>query len=321
MIDRYNRQINYLRVSVTDRCNLRCIYCMPKSTKKFLPQKEILSYEEILRIISLATKIGINKIRITGGEPLIRKDVVGFIEKASKIREIKDIGLTTNGVLLRKYAKDLKSAGLKRLNISLDSLNRDKYETITGVDALKEVLEGIKEAERLGFDPIKINIVVMKGINDDEIVDFVKWSKKVPYQIRFIEFMPIGENSKWSRDLFMSREEIKKKIERISKLTSVKVDKSGPAEYFTVENSKGLIGFISPLTTHICQRCNRLRLTADGKLRPCLFSDREIDLKSLIRAGANDSLIREMLVNAVYLKPSGISQNAHPLKAMSMIGG
>lgn len=322
MIDRYNRQINYLRVSVTDRCNLRCIYCMPDGIKKLLPHKEILSYEEILRVVKIATEIGINKVRITGGEPLIRKNIVDFLERLSNIEKIKDIGITTNGVFLKKYVKDLKSAGLKRLNISLDSLKKDKFKVITGVDALEKVLEGIEEAEKLGFEPIKINVVVMKGINDDEVIDFVKWSKEVSYQIRFIEFMPIGENSRWSKNLFISRKEIKEKIEStVGSLTPVKVDRSGPAEYFSVEGAKGLIGFISPITTHICARCNRLRLTADGRLRPCLFSDREIDLKSLIRAGADDDLIREVLFKAVYLKPSGLSENSHPVRPMSKIGG
>jgi len=321
MKDSFNRNIDYLRISVTDRCNLRCIYCMPAEGIKLLPHNEILSYEEILKIIKIATTIGISKIRITGGEPLLRKDVVSFIEKTVRIEQIKDIGMTTNGVLLKKYAKDLYQAGLKRINVSLDSLEEDKFKKITRFGFLKDVLEGIESAYRVGLNPIKINVVVMRGINDDEIEKFARLSLQVPYQIRFIEFMPIGHNY-WGEELFISTKEIKQKIQyNVGTLTPVQVKKSGPAEYFMLEGAKGLLGFISPLTTHICSMCNRIRLTADGKLRPCLFSDKEIDLKKILRSGASQEEIKQILIKAIQLKPQGISIESKPLRPMSTIGG
>lgn len=321
MKDSFNRKIDYLRISVTDRCNLRCIYCMPEEgIKNLLPHDEILSYEEILQIIKVATTIGISKIRITGGEPLLRKNIESFIERVSRVDGIKDIGITTNGVLLKKYAKVLHEAGLKRVNVSLDSLDQNKFRTITRLGSLKEVLEGIEEAQRVGLNPVKINVVVMRGINDDEIEKFAMWSMEVPYQIRFIEFMPIGHNN-WKKELFISTEEIKNKIEStVGSLIPVQIKKSGPAEYFMLEGAKGLIGFISPLSTHICVRCNRLRLTPEGKLRLCLFSDKEIDLKGALRGGASEDEIRQILIKAVQLKPQRASQ-PKPLRPMSAIGG
>lgn len=321
MKDSFNRKIDYLRISVTDRCNLRCIYCMPEEgIKNLLPHDEILSYEEILQIIKVATTIGISKIRITGGEPLLRKNIESFIERVSRVDGIKDIGITTNGVLLKKYAKVLHEAGLKRVNVSLDSLDQNKFRIITRLGSLKEVLEGIEEAQRVGLNPVKINVVVMRGINDDEIEKFAMWSMEVPYQIRFIEFMPIGHNN-WKKELFISTEEIKNKIEStVGSLMPVQIKKSGPAEYFMLEGAKGLIGFISPLSTHICVRCNRLRLTPEGKLRLCLFSDKEIDLKGALRGGASEDEIRQILIKAVQLKPQRASQ-PKPLRPMSAIGG
>lgn len=322
MKDRYNRNIDYLRVSVIDRCNLRCIYCMPEEgIKNLLPHHEILTYEEILRIISVAVDLGIFRIRITGGEPLIRKDIVSFIERLSHIEGIKDIGMTTNGVLLKRYAGALYQAGLKRVNISLDSLTEDKFRAITRLGSLKDVLEGIEEARRVGLNPVKINVVVIKGVNDDEIEKFALWSKEVPYQIRFIEFMPVGSNA-WRKEFFISSDDIKNKIEsRVGKLIPVQLKKSGPAEYFMLEGAKGVLGFISPMTTHICIKCNRLRLTSDGKIRLCLFSDKEIDIKKYLRSGATDEKLREVLIEAINLKPEGMSKHTKPLRAMSTIGG
>ncbi|GAB6183325.1 GTP 3',8-cyclase MoaA [Thermodesulfovibrio hydrogeniphilus] len=322
MKDSYKRAINYLRISVIDRCNLRCIYCMPEEgIQNLLPHNEILSYEEILRIVRIAVDLEISKIRITGGEPLLRKDIVDFIARLSKIEGIKDIGMTTNAILLKKFARQLHEAGLKRVNISLDSLDEEKFKRITRIGNIKDVLEGIEEAQKVGLEPIKINVVVMKGINDDELERFVNWSMEVPYQIRFIEFMPVGPNS-WKKELFISTEEMRKIIEnKFGKLVPVMIKKSGPAEYFTLEGNKALIGFISPLSNHICSRCNRLRLTAEGKLRPCLFSDREVNLKSLLRSGASDDEIREIIIQTILSKPQGISENTKPQRAMSTIGG
>jgi cyclic pyranopterin phosphate synthase len=322
MKDGYNREIDYLRISVIDRCNLRCIYCMPEEgISNLLPHDEILTYEEILKIVEIAVDLGIKKVRITGGEPLLRKDIITFIEKLSKLEGLKDIGMTTNGVLLKKFARQLREGGLKRVNVSLDSLNPDKFKTITRLGSLSDVLEGIEEAKKVGLNPVKINMVVMRGINDDEIETFALWSREVDYQIRFIEFMPVGQNS-WSREFFISKNEIKERIEKkIGKLIPVNMKKSGPAEYFMLEKSEGILGFISPMTSHICVRCNRLRLTADGKLRPCLFSDAEIDLKRIIRGGASDRQIRDAIVDTINLKPQGMLRESKPLRPMSTIGG
>jgi cyclic pyranopterin phosphate synthase len=205
--------------------------------------------------------------------------------------------------------------------VSLDSLEEDKFKKITRFGFLKDVLEGIESAYRVGLNPIKINVVVMRGINDDEIEKFARLSLQVPYQIRFIEFMPIGHNY-WGEELFISTKEIKQKIQyNVGTLTPVQVKKSGPAEYFMLEGAKGLLGFISPLTTHICSMCNRIRLTADGKLRPCLFSDKEIDLKKILRSGASQEEIKQILIKAIQLKPQGISIESKPLRPMSTIGG
>ncbi|MCX7988958.1 MAG: GTP 3',8-cyclase MoaA [Thermodesulfovibrio sp.] len=322
MKDNFNRNIDYLRISIIDRCNLRCIYCMPEEgISNLLPHHEILSYEEILKIVEIGVDLGITKIRITGGEPLLRKGIVSFIERLAKIEGIQDIGMTTNGVLLKKFAKDLYKAGLKRVNVSLDSLNQDKFRTITRVGSIGEVLDGIEEANKVGLKPVKVNVVVMKGINDDEIEKFALWSKEVEYQIRFIEFMPIGQNA-WKKELFMPKDEIKEKIEnKIGKLIPFQMKKSGPAEYFMLEGAKGIVGFISPITTHICVRCNRLRLTAEGKLRPCLFSDRELDLKRILRSGASTEEIKETIIRTIHLKPQGMSEQSQPLRPMSTIGG
>ncbi len=320
MKDNYNRNIDYLRISVIDRCNLRCIYCMPaEGISNLLPHSEILTYEEILKIVQIGVDLGIRKIRITGGEPLLRRGIVNFIENLSKIEEIRDIGLTTNGVLLKNFAKDLYKAGLKRVNVSLDSLSEDKFRYITRIGNLRDVIKGIEEAYSLGLKPVKINVVVMKGINDDEILNFALWSKEVEYQIRFIEFMPIGPNS-WRKELFISKDEIKTIIEKeFGKLLPLTMKKSGPAEYFMLEGAKGLLGFISPMTSHICVRCNRLRLTAEGKLRPCLFSDKEVDLKQILRSGASEEVLREKIINTILQKPQGMAER--PQRPMSTIGG
>lgn len=322
MRDNFNRKIDYLRISITDRCNLRCIYCMPKEgLKSLLPHSEILTYEEILRVVEVGVSLGISKVRITGGEPLLRKNIISFIERLSKIEGIDDIGMTTNGVLLKGFAKALYEAGLKRVNVSLDSLDERNFRAITRVGSLRDVLSGIDEAHKVGLNPVKINVVVMRGINDHEIERFVRWSINVPFQVRFIEFMPIGVNS-WREELFVSTAEIKERVEKsVGKLTPVGVKKSGPAEYYEIQGASGIIGFISPLTNHICTRCNRLRLTADGKLRPCLFSDREVDLKAILRNNSSKEDLQNTIIRAIALKPKGICSERPPLRPMSTIGG
>ena len=301
--DSYNRTIDYLRISITDRCNLRCVYCMPSEGLRPMGHKEILRYEEIVRVVTIAAGIGLRKVRITGGEPLARKDVTYLIAALKNIEGIRDLSLTTNGILLSRYANKLVEAGLQRINISLDSLKPDRYEEITRGGDLNLVLRGIEAAEKAGLSPIKINMVPIRGINSDEIEDFAKMTLKVPYQIRFIEFMPFGTEGLWSPEKFISTDEIKSIVEGIGPLIPVKLKRSGPAIYFRFDNAPGVVGFISPISNHFCGECNRLRLTADGKLRPCLFSETEIDLKPALRGGAPDDEIKRLIKLSIEVKP------------------
>jgi cyclic pyranopterin phosphate synthase len=278
-IDHYNRRISYLRVSVTDRCNLRCIYCLPVKDLKLLDHAEILSYEEILDIIIAGTECGIRKVRLTGGEPLARRNFVRFVASVCRIPELDDVSITTNGVFLKERAKEIFDAGVRRINISLDTLNRLKYAKITGYNCFDEVWEGLQKAEAVGFSPIKINVVAIRGINDDEFHQLAELSVRNPYHVRFIEYMSIGHDSKWKHEKYISSDEIKSKLKSIGPLHRIPhATHDGPAERYRFESAKGEIGFISALSHHFCPTCNRLRLTADGKLRPCLFADNEIDV-------------------------------------------
>jgi cyclic pyranopterin phosphate synthase len=315
--DNFQRTINYLRVSITDRCNLRCIYCMPSGGLIPIEHKEILRYEEIIRIIRIATGIGLRKIRITGGEPLVRRNVVYLIESIKNIPCIEDLSLTTNGILLSRYAEELKSAGLDRVNVSLDTLEPERYREITRCGDLSLVLEGIEAIEKVGLNPIKINMVPIRGVNSDEIEEFARLTLKAAYQVRFIEYMPFGSEGMWSPEKFISTEEIKSIVEGIGPITPAKLRKSGPARYFRFENAPGVIGFISPISNHFCNECNRLRLTADGKLRPCLFSETEIDLKPALRSGSSDDEIRRLIKLSIEVKPEG--HNIAPQKLSSLI--
>ena len=325
LIDSQNRVINYLRVSVTDRCNLRCIYCMSRDGVNMKERSEILSFEEIERIISVAAEVGISKIRLTGGEPLIRKGIIEFIERISKIPGISDLSMTTNGILLKKYAPALKKAGLARINVSLDTLDQKKYREITENGEINEVWDGIFEAERVGLSPVKINLVVVRGLNDDELVEFANLTKKHSFDIRFIEYMPIGSTNYWSNEKFVSSMETLERISKIEKIEPMEPENQSTAKYYKLSDSIGRIGLISPITSHFCKSCNKLRLTSDGRLRTCLFSDEEIDLKAILRSNYDKENINNILKEAVLKKPE-----AHNLKegksysfkrTMSEIGG
>lgn len=320
LIDRYNRKITYLRISVTDRCNLRCIYCMPSEGIKPLRHEDILKFEEIERIVRYSINWGIDKVRITGGEPLVRKGVVYLIETLANLKGIKDLSMTTNGILLKDYARDLKNAGLQRINVSLDSLDANKFNTITKVGELSLVLEGIEEALKRGLEPVKINVVVMKGINDDEVLDFAKLSLDQPLHIRFIEFMPLGYKGFAKEDRFFPTSQIKERLGELGELILTEVRGTGPAKSFRFKKSLGTIGFITPMSEHFCATCNRLRLTADGRLYPCLFSDYGVDIKTPLGTGAGYREIRELFEEALRNKPE-----KHFIKGnnqvMSKIGG
>ncbi len=326
LTDSYHRRINYLRISVTDRCNLRCVYCMPSEGIRLLEHADILSFEEIVRVAAAAVRLGIRRIRITGGEPLVRKGVVSLAGNLVQLPGVEDVSLTTNGLLLADYAAPLRAAGMRRINISLDSLDAEKYRRITRGGDIQRVLEGISEARRQGFAPIKINVVAMRGVNDDELVAFARLTVERPVDIRFIEFMPVGTSTGWERDRFIASSEIRDMISRIGALHPVD-DRavSGPAEMYRFDGAAGRLGFISPLSNHFCDTCNRMRLTADGKLRTCLFSDHETDLKPHVRGGSGDGALEQVIAEAIRTKPKGhdLSEPTFETcrRAMSAIGG
>lgn len=328
MIDNYRRDINYLRISVTDRCNLRCSYCMPKEGISQLGHDDILRYEEMLRIIKVAAATGITKVRITGGEPLVRRGVVAFISSVTALGALKDVSLTTNGLLLEQYAEGLFAAGIRRINISLDSLKEDRYRQITGGGDIKSVLRGIEAVRQRGFSPIKINIVVLKGVNDDEVLDFARLTVDHPYQVRFIELMPLGTAGDANNGRHLPNSVVKERIESLGALEAISgSDGAGPARLYRLAGAKGQIGFISPISRHFCHQCNRLRLTADGHLRACLLSDEETDLKESLRAGCSDDQIAGLIRETVRKKPKGhdlCPEKVWPRKCakeMAAIGG
>ena len=327
--DNFLRVIDYLRVSVTDRCNLRCLYCMPPDGVVPSEHKDILTYEEIVRVVKIGAGLGVRKVRLTGGEPLTRKNIVFLISAIKKIPGIEDLSLTTNGILLEKYGMEIAAAGLNRVNISIDSFNPVRYGEITRGGDLDAVLRGLSTAEKAGLRPIKINMVPIRGVNDDEILDFARLTLDSEYHVRFIEFMPSGNNDYWSPDKYITTDELRKKIETIAQLSPVRMRKDGPSRYFRLTGAKGVIGFISALTHHFCGDCNRLRLTSDGKLRPCLFSETEIDLRAVMRSGEPDSEIERLLRLSIEIKPEGHNMaligpaalDPNRRRPMSKIGG
>ncbi len=336
MKDSFGRTIDYLRVSVTDRCNFRCIYCMPEEGYPVAPKEELLTFEEITRIVHISANLGIKKVRLTGGEPLLRRDLPLLVEKIREHKNITDLSCTTNGFLLDKLAEPLKKAGLHRLNISLDTLSPEKFFRIARRGSLNQVIQGIKRAQEVGLNPIKINCVLMKGINDDEVVDFARWTLQEPVHVRFIELMPIRWNLDDSdsfdpmnafnrgpgllrlriagddgmlNDAMMRRMLVPSAVafENIQKelgtLQPADVITNGPARTYKLPKALGTIGFISQISDDLCQACNRLRLTADGQLRPCLMADGEVDLRTPLRNGATDDEIAELILHTVEHKP------------------
>jgi cyclic pyranopterin phosphate synthase len=326
LLDQYHRPINYLRLSVTDRCNLRCIYCMSEKGVSFVDHGEILTYEEMLRIVKLCVRKGIRKVRVTGGEPLVRRGIIPFLERLGRIQGLEEISLTTNGIKLKSFARDIRRCGICRINISMDTLRPERFHRITRRDLFKQVWEGIEEAAAVGLYPLKINVVAMCGINDDEILDFARLTYEKPFHIRFIEKMPVDESNAATRQTFLSTEDIVSEISTLGTLRPLNSGRlDGPARRFALKGAAGEIGFIGALSHEFCDTCNRLRLTADGQLRGCLFSDRQNDLKTPLRQGKRDEDLLKLITNTILNKPGRHAlRNGHPRKCvrtMNSIGG
>lgn len=324
IIDKFGRRLKYLRISVTDRCNFRCKYCMPNNNFEMMECSDILRYEDILFASEVFASLGVNRIRITGGEPLVRKDICQFLDKLTKIDNIQEVMLTTNGSLLGKYADDLYKAGVKRLNISLDSLIPEKNKYITGVDKTDEILAGIKKAVETGFSPIKVNSVIIRDFNDDEIVKFAELSAKYNIICRFIEFMPIGNSENWNEKNIVYGDEIIKRLEAFEPEEMPRDKNSGPAVNYKLNNG-GIIGIITPISKHFCSECDKLRITSDGKIRPCLLSDNEIDIKEALQKRDKEMLIK-LIMQSLNIKHDEhsitIGEQNHDFKrTMSKIGG
>jgi cyclic pyranopterin phosphate synthase len=324
--DDFGRAVNYLRVSVTDRCNLRCVYCMPTQGLEKYSHADILRYEELALVIQAAAEIGITKVRLTGGEPLARLGLTEFVQMVAAIPGIDDLSMTTNGTLLAGQAKALAEAGLSRVNISLDTLDPERFVTITRRGRLDDVWAGVSAARAAGLTPIKFNMVVVRGLNDDEVVDFARKTLSDDWHVRFIELMPIGANVSWAGDGTVPTTQVRARIEsELGPLQPIHGPKgNGPARYHQLAGAKGTIGFIGALSDHFCPSCNRLRLTADGRLRPCLLNEREIDLRAVLRSGAGLEAVKSLLSQAIQSKPK--QHHLHEALApqnrtMSQIGG
>lgn len=333
MKDHFGRTIDYLRISLTDRCNFRCIYCMPEEGVESLPHEQILRIEEIARLVRVAAGLGIRSVRLTGGEPLVRKGVVDLVREVANTPGIENVSLTTNGVLLPKMAGELKRAGLSRVNISLDTLDPGQFEYVTRRGKLQQALDGIEAALEAGFDPVKINAVTVRSLNQDYLA-FARLSIDRPLHVRFIEYMPVGESAGvhgcgWGPEDVVPNEEVLESIGMAAREaglpTLVPAGDGGPlgwgpARYWRFPGAKGTVGFISALSNHFCSQCNRVRLTADGKLRPCLFSDVELDVRDALRAG-DDEGVEATFSKVLRIKPDEHHNKVGTQRKMSQIGG
>ncbi|MDP3044695.1 MAG: GTP 3',8-cyclase MoaA [Bacillota bacterium] len=324
MRDCYQRKITYLRVSVTERCNFRCFYCRPREGGACSGSDIPLGH--VVRVVEAGTLVGIRKVRLTGGEPLVRKDITEITASIAGMDGIDDVALTTNGSLLRRYAPALHQAGLRRVNISLDTLKPDRFQRITCNGRFEETWDGIEAALEYGLHPVKLNTVVMRNVNDDEILDFVRLTERLPLLVRFIEVMPIGKSSKTAKGQLVTAEEIRQKLDsEYSNLEPIKsVGGDGPARYWKVPGAPGTVGFIAPLSGYFCDSCNRLRLTSSGTLRPCLCQGDELDLNEALNRGADRAELAALIAEAITRKPRGHADDTiEPVvdRLMSQIGG
>jgi len=326
LIDGFSRPITYMRVSVTDKCNLRCIYCMPEGGLPWLKREEILSYEEIAAIVRGAASVGVRSIRLTGGEPLVRRDLHRLVAAIAAVPGISDIALSTNGLLLEEQLPDLVAAGLRRINFSLDTLRNDRFESIARRPGLDAVLRAIEASVRAGLSPLKLNCVVMRGQNDDELADFAALTRALPVFVRFIEVMPVHDNLGLQRETYVSSDEILERVATIGNLHPVIGPAgNGPARYYAFHGAAGAVGVISPLSHDYCERCNRVRLTADGRLRLCLFGDHALDLRTHLRGGASTQQLAALFKSAMLIKPERhhlrLGETTSQMRAFSEIGG
>ena len=333
LVDRFGRVHNNLRISVTDRCNIRCFYCMPAEDVQFLPKQQLLTFEEIERVVRIAVTLGIDRLRLTGGEPLVRRDLPLLVAALSQIPGIVDIGLTTNGMLLSELAQPLRQAGLRRLNISLDALDPEVFRRVTRRDGYEQVLAGIEAARRAGFSPIKLNAVSVRGLTEDQIEPFGRLARDTDTVVRFIEFMPLDADSQWQRDRVLTAVEILQRLEHAfgplrpvaAQGGQVVTDGKAPAEDYEFVDGRGRIGLIASVSQPFCASCNRFRVTADGRLRNCLFSHEETDIRELLRAGAEDAVIAQAMLDCIAAKGEGheinTSRFVQPLRPMYAIGG
>jgi cyclic pyranopterin phosphate synthase len=324
--DSHGRAIRDLRISVTDRCNFRCFYCMPKEAMEWQPKAEILSYEEILRLTEIFVSLGVNKLRVTGGEPMVRRDLESLVERLAQIPGVADLAMTTNAHFLRGRADKLKAAGLQRITISLDSLTPDRFALLTGRNELPQVLEGIDAAIDAGLDPVKVNCVMMRGINDDQAVRFAEFARAKGLHVRFIEFMPLDNGKVWKREMVMPGEETRARIHKVFPLERVKSENLSETarRWRFADGAPGEVGFINPVSQPFCGHCSRIRLTADGMIRTCLFSTIEHNIKRLLRSGATREDLVDFIVATVEKKEERHHINdpefVQPLRTMSCIG-
>ena len=323
LIDPFGRRIEYVRLSVTDKCNLRCFYCMPKGFKDFEQPEDWLTFDEIERVIKAFTELGVARVRLTGGEPLIRKNIAHLAQRLTALPGLEDLSLSTNAVLLNKQAEDLQDAGVSRINVSLDTLNHEKFKEITGGE-LQPVLDGLIAAKEAGFSPVKINMVAMKGINDDEFEDMVEFCLQHDFTLRLIETMPMGATGEDATDHYINLQTVKQQLAEKYELIPGVMPGGGPARYVQIKNTDLRIGFITPISQHFCESCNRVRLSVDGTLYLCLGQDDKMELRPLLRQGISDEDLKLAIIEAIALKPEKHEFKDKPtqvVRLMSMTGG
>ena len=324
LIDPFGRQIEYVRLSVTDKCNMRCFYCMPQGFRAFEEPGNWLSFDEIERVIAAFAGLGVRRVRVTGGEPLVRKNLPQLVNRLASLEPIEDLSLSTNAALLSQHAGNLKSAGIGRINVSLDSLRADRFSEITGGGQLAQVIDGLMAARDAGLKPVKINMLALKGINDDEFIDMVEFCATHGFTLRFIESMPMGETGRDASQHYLDLNHVRKQLGEVYELIPGFMPGGGPASYYQLSGTDLRIGFITPISRHFCETCNRVRLSVDGTLHLCLGQTHSMQLRPLLRAGISDDALKEKLIEAIALKPERHEFNEKPeqiVRLMSMTGG